>query len=165
MKAVALTAEEQRRRAARAARFAAPAPCEAARLTSPLAARLSQPEQPPRQQQQRNKSRREDGDEARQGKKRSRTGSEQEQQDFTPPHSTSFLEGTCQLLEKPYLRLGSMPRACDVRPPEVLKQSLALIRRRWGEHHDYGYAREQLKSVRQDLTVQHCEERPEFLAL
>jgi hypothetical protein len=62
--------------------------------------------------------------------------------------------GSSRSLEKEYLRLTSVPKAEDVRPPEVLVQSLALIKRRWREGCSYAWACSQLKSVRQDLTVQ-----------
>ncbi|WIA35122.1 hypothetical protein OEZ86_003603 [Tetradesmus obliquus] len=62
--------------------------------------------------------------------------------------------GSSRSLEKEYLRLTSVPKAEDVRPPEVLAQSLALIKRRWRGGCSYAWACSQLKSVRQDLTVQ-----------
>jgi hypothetical protein len=62
--------------------------------------------------------------------------------------------GSSKSLEKEYLRLTSVPKAEDVRPPDVLVQSLALIKRRWREGCSYAWACSQLKSVRQDLTVQ-----------
>ena len=51
-----------------------------------------------------------------------------------------------------------MPRADDVRPLPVLRDAFALVERRWAAEADYVWAREQLKSIRQDLTVQHLAE-------
>jgi len=68
--------------------------------------------------------------------------------------------GTSHTLEKKYLRLTSAPDPRTVRPEPVLRQSIELIRGKmagFGEERgqeQYIYLWEQMKSVRQDLTVQ-----------
>ncbi|XP_062370549.1 LOW QUALITY PROTEIN: leukocyte receptor cluster member 8 [Cinclus cinclus] len=62
--------------------------------------------------------------------------------------------GTCQEVTKRYLRLTCAPDPATVRPVPVLRQALALVRSHWTQHRDYAWACEQLKSLRQDLTVQ-----------
>ena len=68
--------------------------------------------------------------------------------------STSHMVGENQNLEKPYLRLTTFPKKEDVRPLEVLIKSLAHIKSRYIQDEDFEWSNEQLKSVRQDLTVQ-----------
>ena len=63
--------------------------------------------------------------------------------------------GESQSLDKQYLRLTSEARPEEVRPPTVLAFALDRLKTLWrGEGADYAYVCEQLKSIRQDLTLQ-----------
>lgn len=63
--------------------------------------------------------------------------------------------GTCQKLEKNYFRLTAPPKPENVRPLEVLRKTLDLLKKKWRHEGNYGYICDQFKSMRQDLTVQH----------
>eukprot|EP01121_Diplochlamys_sp_Union-15-3_P012501 TRINITY_DN3750_c0_g1_i1.p1 TRINITY_DN3750_c0_g1~~TRINITY_DN3750_c0_g1_i1.p1 ORF type:complete len:578 (-),score=86.80 TRINITY_DN3750_c0_g1_i1:45-1778(-) len=63
------------------------------------------------------------------------------------------IQGTCTNLEKNYFRLTSIPDPSTIRPEPILKQSLDLIKSTW-DVKDWNWCCEQLKSIRQDLTVQ-----------
>ncbi|KGN50492.1 SAC3 family protein A [Cucumis sativus] len=61
------------------------------------------------------------------------------------------IKGTCQEIEKRYLRLTSAPDPSSVRPEEVLEKALNMVKT---SQKNYLYKCDQLKSIRQDLTVQ-----------
>lgn len=73
----------------------------------------------------------------------------------SPPPSDGPIVGTCQTLEKRYLRLTGPPVISQVRPEPVLHQTLDLLKKKWRKESNYSYICDQFKSLRQDLTVQH----------
>ncbi|TFK25588.1 hypothetical protein FA15DRAFT_590095 [Coprinopsis marcescibilis] len=62
--------------------------------------------------------------------------------------------GTSQEIFKDYLRLTSEPKPETIRPYAVLQQTLTELKKRWREKVSYSWICNQLKSLRQDLTVQ-----------
>eukprot|EP00258_Populus_trichocarpa_P046438 XP_024462457.1 SAC3 family protein A isoform X2 [Populus trichocarpa] len=64
------------------------------------------------------------------------------------------VKGTCQEIEKRYLRLTSAPDPSTVRPEEVLEKALLMVQ---NSQKNYLYKCDQLKSIRQDLTVQRIQ--------
>ena len=68
--------------------------------------------------------------------------------------------GTLMSLEKPYFRLQEVPKPSDVRPIHVLKESFDFVMNKaaglTGEKGNE-YLNEQLKSIRQDLSIQQIE--------
>lgn len=65
--------------------------------------------------------------------------------------------GTSQEIFKDYLRLTSEPRPETIRPYAVLQRTLTELKKRWKNKESYGtsysWICNQLKSLRQDLTV------------
>lgn len=82
----------------------------------------------------------------------------------SPTAAAAAAFGKNEALEKPYLRLTSLPTVADVRPPKVLAEALDFLKKKWTEEEGTAsssssvrynsYFREQLKSIRQDLVVQ-----------
>jgi SAC3 family protein LENG8/THP3 len=72
----------------------------------------------------------------------------------SPPPVTGPIVGTCQVLEKKYLRLTAPPVPSKVRPESVLRETLELLKKAWRKDQNYAYVCDQFKSMRQDLTVQ-----------
>ncbi|XP_020248458.1 SAC3 family protein A isoform X2 [Asparagus officinalis] len=64
------------------------------------------------------------------------------------------VKGTCQEVEKRYLRLTSAPDPATVRPEEILEKALHMVQ---ASQKNYLYKCDQLKSIRQDLTVQRIQ--------
>jgi len=62
--------------------------------------------------------------------------------------------GTSRELFKDYLRLTSEPDPKRIRPYAVLRETLEELKKRWREKANYNWICSQLKSIRQDLTVQ-----------
>lgn len=73
-------------------------------------------------------------------------------------HSSKPLVGTCTVVEKRYLRLTLAPDPALVRPAAVLWDAFHMVKtglERQPSPVLYAYACDQLKLIRQDLTVQH----------
>ena len=69
------------------------------------------------------------------------------------------VKGTCQTLEKQYLRLTAPPKPELVRPLPILQRHLTNLQAEWalgeGKRRDYLWFCAEMKALRQDLTVQH----------
>ena len=64
------------------------------------------------------------------------------------------IRGTCERVEKSYFRLTSAPDPATVRPERVLRVALDRLREGPVKDESYHYLADQLKAIRQDLTVQ-----------
>ncbi|EKE40691.1 SAC3/GANP family protein, partial [Entamoeba nuttalli P19] len=67
------------------------------------------------------------------------------------------LIGTSQELEKHYFRIKGEAKSSEVRPLQVLYKSLNYVLTKYKENKKYDYICDQLKAIRQDLTLQHIE--------
>lgn len=65
--------------------------------------------------------------------------------------------GLNQNLEKKYLRIVGETDPLIIRPENVLKESFFFVIEKFQENKDYQYVIDQLKSIRQDLTVQRIQ--------
>jgi len=80
-----------------------------------------------------------------------------EDQSSVDDHSSNGqpIVGTCETLEKRYFRLIGPPHPSSVRPESVLRKALASLVSKHRDGIKYLYISDQLKSIRQDLSVQH----------
>lgn len=69
-------------------------------------------------------------------------------------HNRDVTRGYTRTLWQNYIISLQAPAPSAVRPVSVLQNSLAHVKKRWLADQDYRYACDQLKSIRQDLTVQ-----------
>mmetsp|Transcript_3861 Transcript_3861/g.15319 ORF Transcript_3861/g.15319 Transcript_3861/m.15319 type:complete len:763 (+) Transcript_3861:1659-3947(+) len=147
--------EEQRQREARARRFDTPR----------KAAGPERPSPDTRRDDLKKKRRRQSSRHAGGGSSSSTPGSglhdasssSSDKADWT---SAEPILGTSEALEKDYFRLTSAPDPATVRPERVLAAALAQLKEKWRDNAvDYEWACNQLKAIRQDLTVQCIKSR------
>ncbi|KAG7085262.1 hypothetical protein E1B28_013866 [Marasmius oreades] len=65
-----------------------------------------------------------------------------------------YHSGTSKEIFKDYLRITTEPKPEQIRPYLVLQETLIQLKKRWREKCSYSWICNQLKSLRQDLTVQ-----------
>ncbi|KAJ1450854.1 SAC3/GANP/Nin1/mts3/eIF-3 p25 family-domain-containing protein [Pelagophyceae sp. CCMP2097] len=113
--------------------------------------------EPPRQESAAEVAQRSQRADRFQDKKRAKHESrkpEAEEMSFEP------VKGTCTDLEKDYFRLTSAPDPTTVRPAAVLAAALAALKAKWRAGNvEYLWTCNQLKAIRQDLTVQCIKDR------
>ena len=68
--------------------------------------------------------------------------------------SPKRIKGRSQEVERGFLRLTGVADPQSVRPEKVLKLALENVKTKYKEDDDYLWACDQLKSIRQDLTIQ-----------
>ncbi len=69
--------------------------------------------------------------------------------DIAASFITEVVKGTCEQLEKPYMRQQMQPLSSEVRPERVLLRSMELMKERHAKGAQYEYISEQMKSIRQ----------------
>ncbi|EGR29333.1 sac3 ganp domain protein [Ichthyophthirius multifiliis] len=95
--------------------------------------------------------------------KKLKTIEKNENNDLELDYEKWNIVGTCQDIEKPYLRLTKEPSPDQIRPEEILKKSLKFLLNKWKNREcEYQYIQDQFRSIRQDLVIQHI--RNEFTA-
>jgi len=58
-------------------------------------------------------------------------------------------------VERAFMRFSGQPKPEDVRPLTILREALAKAQDRWKSQRDWSYVGEMLRSISQDLRVQH----------
>ncbi|EAL49837.1 SAC3/GANP family protein [Entamoeba histolytica HM-1:IMSS] len=81
----------------------------------------------------------------------------QKQPEINLKDENDNLIGTSQELEKHYFRIKGEAKSSEVRPLQVLYKSLNYVLTKYKENKKYDYICDQLKAIRQDLTLQHIE--------
>ena len=86
-----------------------------------------------------------------------KSSSKDEPRAISPDKKLGPVVGTSDQIEKQFFRLTSAPKPETVRPLEVLKKTLEHLKEKWTADHNYNFICNQLKSLRQDLTVQRIQ--------
>ncbi|PAV91815.1 hypothetical protein WR25_18975 [Diploscapter pachys] len=73
--------------------------------------------------------------------------------------SMRVIRGTSTNIEKSYFRLTTAPDPSQVRPLEILEKALDNVKDKYRQRAEYRYLSDQLRSIRQDLTVQRIRDK------
>jgi hypothetical protein len=82
-------------------------------------------------------------------------GSSKDENEFL--RVSAGIVGTCEEVEKSYVRLTRQPHASSIRPERVLRMSLQSVLRREAEGEDYEARMDSLMSICQDLKLQQID--------